>query len=134
VRLTFTRSGGLVAAPGMTIEGTVSIDVDGAHVTADNGAYTHRVSAGDIVDLVKHLDGGRLPALKKDLRALSGGPADGYQYDITLETPDGKHHSVTVGEQQSATQLDGMAPGLGGIVDWVRGEAESIWQARIARR
>jgi hypothetical protein len=134
VRITFTRSGGIVAAPGLTIEGAVSIDAGGAHVTADGGQYTHRVSAGDIVDLVKRLDVGHLFALKKDLRPSSGGAADQYQYDITLETPDGKRHSLTVGGGQSAGELDSMAHGLGALVEWVRGEAEAIWQARVGRR
>jgi hypothetical protein len=134
VRITFTRSGGLVAAPGLTIEGSVSVDTTGAHVSADGGQYTHRVSAGDLVDLVKRLDIGRLFTLKKDLRSPSRGAADQYQYDITLETSDGKRHSLTVGGQQSAGELDSMAPGLGALVDWVRHEADAIWQARVERR
>jgi hypothetical protein len=134
VRITFTRSGGIVAAPGLTIEGSASIDAGGAHVTADGGQYTHRVSAGDIVDLIKRLDVAHLFSLKKDLRSASGGSADGYQYDIAIEAPNGKRHSLTVGDGQSVHELDAMAHGLGALVEWVRHECDAILQARVGRR
>jgi hypothetical protein len=134
VHLTFTRSGGAVAAPGMTVEASVAFGAAGAELTVTGDEYRRHLTAAEIAQLLKDVDVARFFQLRADLRASSPAGFDQYQYDISLETRDGKKHSVTIGGSQSPDELNAFAPGLGRLFGWIQRETDAIWQARVSRR
>jgi hypothetical protein len=55
--------------------------------------------------------------------------ADQFQYDITVKTTDGKNYTITV-DEEPASDLAKLAPGLEKLAEFVRRESERIWQQR----
>lgn len=123
-----------MAAPGMSIEATVDLAGHGGQVKADGDRYRRDLPSTEAEQLLAMVDPARFFQLKADLRSQTSAPYDQYQYDITMETPDGKHHTVTLSGNQTAADLNTLAPGLGNLLEWIRHESDEIWQRRIQRR
>ena len=128
VRLTFTRSGGFVAAPGMIVSATVDVDERRTRVTADQDRYTRDVPATEAAAL-RRIDPAQLTALESKQPPPTSAQADQYQYEITIEVAGGRKHTLTVSERAAAGD-----PGVAALLDWVRQECEKIWEHRIQSR
>ncbi len=135
-RITFERSGGFVAAPGLNIKGTADLQRDEtAEVKADTAGYHRGLSPQEAQKLRSMINFADFVKLGSDLRkqtAKAESTADQYQYDITVETSEGQHHTVTIGDQP-ASELDRLAPGLGRLAEWIRNESRAIWNRKISR-
>jgi hypothetical protein len=69
--------------------------------------------------------------------ALASQPSklrDGYQYDITVATNDGKIHKLTLNAAGGGDPVNQLAPGLGNLVGWIDNEAEKIKEHRLSNR
>ena len=128
VRLTFTRSGGFVAAPGLIVSATVDVDEHRTRVTAEGGRYTRDVPAKEAAAL-RRIDPAHLSALESKRRPSTSAQADQYQYEITIEVAGGRKHTLTVSEQAASEDA-----GLAALLDWVRQECEKIWEHRIQQK
>ena len=127
VRLTFTRSGGFVSAPGMVVSATVDVDERRTRVTADEGRYVREVPPIEAA-VLRRIDPARLSALESK-REPTSAQADQYQYEITIEVAGGRKHTVTVSEQAAAEDA-----GLAALLDWVRQECQKIWDHRVLQK
>ena len=131
MQIKFVRSGGF-AGMATNVAGTVQFDENAAHVTGEATDYHRELAPQEAEQL-------RLAADPKTLARTKAGPAtpgvvrDGYQYDITVVTKDGKSHSFTVAEG-SEEQLRKVAPGAAPLSSWVQKEAQKIWSHRVSSR
>ncbi len=129
LQIKFARSGGFVAAPGLTIEGTLHLKPDStAEVHSEGAGYHRQLSSQELLTLRETLDSIDVAKLQADLRNPRA--ADQYQYELTFQTADGKTQTVQV-DESPASELEKFAPGLGKFADWIRKEAAAIWQQRI---
>ncbi len=129
LQITFERSGGFVAAPGLTIKGTLHLTPDGtAEVHSEGAGYHRQLSSQELLALRETLNSIDLAKLAPDCRNPRA--ADQYQYEVTFQTDDGKTQTVRV-DESPVSELEKSAPGLGRLADWIRKEAAAIWQARI---
>ena len=128
-QITFERSGGFVAAPGLVVKGTIDLKPDGtAEVRSEVAGYHRQLSSEELLRLRETLDVIDFTKLQPELRNPRA--ADQYQYEITFQTPDGKTQTVRV-DESPASELEKSAPGLGKLADWIRREAAAIGQRRV---
>ena len=128
-KITFERSGGFVAAPGLMVKGTLHLKPDDtAEVLSERAGYERQLSPQEWRALKDALDSVNLEKLPSDLRNPRG--ADQYQYAITFHRADGKTDTVQV-DDSPASELENSAAGLGRLTDWVRKETDAIWKRRI---
>lgn len=141
MRITVVRSGGVVAAPGLTIEATLDLSEGHARVTEAASSYTHDLSADDARQVRGMIDATSFSKLPGELRSLNESAsrsgrtsiADQWQYDITLHSDDGGHHSVTVSETMT-DELERLSPGLGRFLEWIKHEFDSIMHYRLQQK
>jgi phosphohistidine phosphatase SixA len=141
MRITFGRSGGLVAAPGLAIEATLDLSGGRARVTDTGSDYVRDLSAQEAEEVRGTIDAGPFFQLPNELRSLnesaskSGGAsvADQRQYDIAVHLDDGREHNVTVPETMT-DEAEQRSPGLGKFMGWMRQEFDKIMSYRIRQR
>ena len=123
----FERSGGFYHQP---IGGAVRFDRETAQLHSDFTGGGRPLSA-DEVQLFERLDVAALAGSPYDLArgAARPGPADGYQYDVALDTADGRKVGLRFHEEP-AEVLDKAAPGLGELAAWVRREVAELWRQK----
>lgn len=127
MQIKFVRSGGFAGAA-TAVAGTVQFDEQGAHVDGDATDYHRELDPQETNQLRAAVEPGAVAAAE----AAPAGPGpvrDGYQYDITVVTKDGKSHSFTLGEEGA-----GQAPGTATLRSWIGAEAQKIWNHRMAAR
>jgi hypothetical protein len=113
----------------MKIRGTIDLKPDGtAEVSSADSGYHRELSSQEVLMLRQTAGSIDFPKLQTNLRNPKA--ADQYQYDITIKTSDGRSYNVTVGESPAA-ELERSASGLGKLVDWIRHEADAIWEKKI---
>jgi phosphohistidine phosphatase SixA len=138
MRITVGRSGGVVAAPGLTIEATLDLPEGHARVTEAASSYAHDLSAEDARKVRGMVDATRFFQLPGELRSLNESAsksgrtsiADQWQYDITVHSDDGREHSVTVSDTMT-DELERLSPGLGKFLGWMKQEFDSIMRYRL---
>ncbi len=128
MRITVGRSGGLVAAPGLTIQATVDLTDGHARVTEAASNYAHDLSAAEAQKIRGQVDTACFFKLPADTRSPSA--ADQYQIDITVHSDDGRQHSVTTSDTM-ADKLEKLCPGLGKFLDWTSQEFDKIMHHRM---
>lgn len=121
----FVRSGGF-AGMATRVAGTLKLGNGAAEVRSDDGRYSRTLGETELAAL-RNVDPAALFKLKDTRKTRV---ADGYQYDITVETGDGKSHNFTIGGEP-APELEKIVPGLGALADLIRKEANSIWAKKI---
>jgi hypothetical protein len=132
VRIEFVRSGGVVAAPGMVVRGEVDLpETGGAQVTSPAAAYRRELSPAECARL--HVDPAAVARAAAASSAAEDAARDRYQYDVTFHFADGSRNTVTFHGEPGAGMAAG-APAIAGIADWVRHEAERIWQHKLSER
>lgn len=133
MQIKFTRSGGLAGMPGLNVEGTIDLSDQGAKVTSESAKYRRELTPAEVEQLRKAADPEGMPRAKTALASRSTKIYDGYQYDITIGTKDGKSHNVTLNAAGSE-ELKQVAPGVGNLVEWIDNEAQKIKEHRLKNR
>jgi hypothetical protein len=121
----FVRSGGF-AGMATRVAGTLNFGDVAAEVRSEDGRYSRTLGETEAASL-RNLDPTALSKLKDTRKTRV---PDGYQYDITVETGEGKSHTFTIGGE-SAPELEKIAPGLGALADLIRKEANNIWAKKV---
>jgi len=117
VIISFVRSGGFTAAPGLRVSGTVTIDDGGASVRAEP-SY-RRVLGEDERQLL--LEAGQALLGRNETISSAPGPVrDAYQFAFTVGE-EGKHVTVTA----DSGSLASSGP-LQTLIEWASREAASI--------
>jgi hypothetical protein len=116
MQITFSRSGGFAGAA-TNVGGTIQFSEQGAKVNGDATDYSRELDSGEAKQLLQAAD----PSARA--KAATASPSssavrDGYQYDITVVTNDGKRHSLTLGDADY-------------LSSWVKAEASKIWEHRV---
>ncbi|MES1258639.1 MAG: hypothetical protein ABUS51_09415 [Acidobacteriota bacterium] len=115
MELEFARSGGF-AGMATQVAGNVTLHGSAGQVTGPAG-YHRKLNPEETAKLLSLANA----ALKQpDSPGGSGDLRDGYQYDITVITGDGKKHAIVTHGDAAVT----------GIFGWVRTECENIWKFR----
>jgi hypothetical protein len=117
VQIKFGRSGGFAGAA-TNVGGTVRIDEHGATVNGEGTDYHRELTPQEVERLRTDVRAGQTTG------SATGAVPDGYQYDITVVTDDGKLHSWTLGEDSGMTDLR----------SWIQEEAQKIWSHRVSSR
>jgi hypothetical protein len=131
MQIKFVRSGGFAGAA-TNVAGRVEFDEHGGKVDGDATDYHRELTPQEAERLRTDADPSALSSAKTALSA-PGAIRDGYQYDITVVTKDGKSHSLTLGEGAS-DQLQAVAPGVADLRSWIQAEAQKIWSHRVSKR
>jgi len=124
--ITFTRTGGIVAAPGLKVHASATVDSRGGEVTSDQG-YQRMLDASEAARLLQ--DTTATIAQAGRLRAGSRGhrPADAFRLALTLD-------SGSEAVDLSADDGDSASlPEFARLVDWALREADAIVRARFTR-
>ena len=121
MQIKFTRSGGFAGAA-TNVSGTIQFGEHGARVNGEATDYVRELAPQEAEQLRTSAAPGGL-ASAKAAASTAGAVPDGFQYDITVVTEDGKSHSLTLGE--------GGAAHLG---TWIQEEAQKIWSHRVSSR
>ena len=113
MRITVGRSGGLVAAPGLTIQATVDLTDGHARVTEAASNYSHDLSAADVQKLRSQIDTACFFKLPADIRPPS--TADQYHDDSFGRWTPTFDNNVRHHDGQAGTTLPGAwkIPGMG---------------------
>ena len=131
MQIKFGRSGGIVAAPGLTIE--AALELSGTTGRVSDAGYVRDLSAQEAQEVSAMIDPVSFFALPADLRPSNQSIADQQQYHVTVRMPDGREHSVTMSEMMSG-DLDQRSPGLGKFLDWMKQECKRIMKYRVQQR
>ena len=131
MQIKFVRSGGFAGAA-TNVAGTVQFDEQGAQVKGETGGYHRELNAQEAQQLRAAAEPSGL-AKAGAAQSSPGATRDGYQYDITVVTKDGKSHTLTLGDT-SPDALRKLAPGAAELGSWIQEEAQKIWSHRISTR
>jgi len=133
MKISFVRSGGLAAMPGLSVEGVVDLDDRGAKVTSASSKYQRELPTAEVEQLRLAADPARMSQARAVLASPSRKLHDAYQYDITVATSDGKSQKLTF-NAAGGDEFDQAAPGLGSMVRWIDTEAQRIKEHRFGNR
>jgi hypothetical protein len=141
MRVQIASSGGFAAIPGLAMEATLDLNGASGHVTTSDGSYTRDLSAQETQEVRGMLDPVSFFKLPTELRPLNeSGPksarssmADQRQYDITIQSDEGREHTVTASEMMG-DDLERMSPGLGKFLAWTKQEFARIKDQKIQQR
>jgi broad specificity phosphatase PhoE len=133
MKISFVRSGGLAAMPGLSVEGVVDLDDRGAKVTSASSKYQRELPTAEVEQLRLAADPARMSQARAVLASPSRKLHDAYQYDITVATSDGKSQKLTF-NAAGGDEFDQAAPGLGRMVRWIDNEAQRIKEHRFGNR
>ena len=133
MRIKFRRSGGFAGMPGLDVEGAVDLEDKAPKVVSKAASYQRTLDAPEIAQLRSAATPATILQAGKAVASRAGKIYDGYQYDITVETNDGKNESLTLNSADGA-ELNQMAPGLGHLVQWIDNEAQRIKEHRLRDR
>lgn len=127
MQITFSRSGGFAGAA-TNVGGTIQFSGQSAKVSGDATDYVRELDADETKQLLLAADPNLL-AKSAGASPSSSAVRDGYQYDITVVTNDGKRHSLTVGDASS-----GQLKAAGYLTSWIQAESSKIWDHRVSTR
>jgi hypothetical protein len=128
MKIHFVRSGGFGGAA-MRVEGDVTFGDQGAQVTSQESGYQRPLAASE----AEMLRCAAEPHPKsKDNPAKAAVIPDGFQYDISTVTDDGKVHPIT--SLQDTANGSSRTPEEGELFKWVQQESGRIWDYGISHR
>ena len=119
IRLTFTRSGGLVAAPGLRVQASATLTGDGGDVVSSDG-YCRRIGSDEAARLMADCDAVSAQWLR--LKSHSSPSADAFVFALTIAS-EGRHVEID-------SRRIGESPEQVRIIAWVSAEADLIFQHR----
>lgn len=128
MKIHFVRSGGFGGAA-MRVEGDVTFDDHGAQVTGGKSGYQRPLAASE----AEMLRCAAEPKPRSKNSPPTAAPVpDGYQYDISTVTDDGKvHHLTTLKDSANASSR---TPEDEEVFKWVQQESGKIWDYKINHR
>jgi hypothetical protein len=124
MRLTFVRSGGFAAAPGLRVEASVTIDAATREVVADpdyRRTLDPEESAALAEDAERLLRAGRLSPSSPEAR-------DSFRFQLIIDDASGASAAVEWCDPASSAP-----PALARLIQWVAREADAIVRARGRR-
>ena len=128
MKIHFVRSGGFGGAA-MRVEGDVTFDDHGAQVMSEKWGYQRQLAAPEAEMLRCAAE--PKPKSKSNPPKVAAMP-DGYQYDISTVTDDGKvHHLTTLKDSANASNR---TPEDEEVFKWVQQESGNIWDYKINHR
>ena len=128
MKIHFVRSGGFGGAA-MRVEGDVTFDDHGAQVISENLGYQRPLAASE-AEMLRCAAESK-PASKNNQPKGDAMP-DGYQYDISTVTDDGKvHHLPSLQDTANASSRTLEDEEL---FKWVQQESGRIWDYKISHR
>lgn len=130
MQIQFVRSGGFAGAA-TNVTGTVNFDESGAQVISEGTKYARELPPQEAEQLRTSADPAHLAEALNGPAAESSPVRDGYQYQISLATKDGKTHKLEVNADGSVKKI---SPELQALLAWVQQEAQKIWAHRITNR
>jgi hypothetical protein len=133
MQITFVRSGGLAAMPGLSVQGTVDLGDARPQVTSESARYQRELTAREIEQLQAAADPATLSRAKTALAARPTTARDAYQYDVTLAPKGGRPETVTF-NATGGDDIGRVAPALGHLVQWIDSEAQRIVAHRLKSR
>jgi hypothetical protein len=128
MKIHFVRSGGFAGAA-TRVEGDVTFDDHGAQVISQKSGYQRPLAASE----AEMLRCAAEPKSKsKDSQPKAAAMPDGYQYDISTVTDDGKvHHLASL---QDTANGSSRTPEEEELFKWVQQESGKIWDYKINHR
>jgi hypothetical protein len=128
MKIHFVRSGGFGGAA-TRVEGDVTFDDQGAQVLSQKSGYQRPVAASEAEMLRCAAE--PKPKSKNNPPKVAPTP-DGYQYDISTVTDDGKiHHLASLPDTANASSR---TPEEEELFKWVQQESGKIWDYKINHR
>jgi phosphohistidine phosphatase SixA len=139
MRITFGRSGGLVAAPGLAIEATLELGKIRARVTDRASGYVRDLSPEEAGEVRGMIDPESFFQLPNEMRSLNESVSksgrvsvsDQRQYDIGVHLADGRQHNVATSEAM-ADEAEQRSHGLGKFMRWMSQEFDRIMSYRVS--
>ena len=128
MKIHFVRSGGFGGAA-TRVEGDITFDDHGAQVISAKSGYQRPLAASE----AEMLRCAAEPKSKSKNNPPKASPMpDGYQYDISTVTDDGKvHHLTTLPDTANASSR---TPEDEELYKWVQQESGKIWDYKINHR
>ena len=118
MQITFSRSGGFAALPGMTIEATLSVDAKGARVESDGGQYQRALSVAEMAHFALLAEPAGAARLAEGLRAgAPAGQADRFHFQLSFGSG-ARRHSFDFSEGH-IEGLRAQAPALAAMLEWI---------------
>jgi hypothetical protein len=128
MKIHFVRSGGFGGAA-TRVEGDVTFDDHGAQVISEKSGYQRPLTASE----AEMLRCAAEPQSKsKNNQPKAAAMPDGYQYDISTVTDDGKVHPLA--SLPDTTNASGRTPEEEELYKWVQQESGKIWDYKINHR
>ena len=125
MKIHFVRSGGFGGAA-MRVEGDVTFDDHGAQVMSEKSGYQRQLAASEAEMLRCAAE--PKPKSKNNSPKVAAMP-DGYQYDISSVTDDGKtHHLTTLKDTKNTSSR---TPEEDELFKWIQQESGRIWDYKI---
>jgi hypothetical protein len=128
MKIHFVRSGGFGGAA-TRVEGDVTFDDHGAQVISEKSGYQRPLAASE----AEMLRCAAEPQPKSKNNQPKAAPMpDGYQYDISTVTDDGKVHPLA--SLPDTANASSRTPEDEELFKWVQQESGRIWDYRISHR
>jgi hypothetical protein len=140
VKISFVRSGGFVAAPGLQVRASVTLDASGGVVVAEPD-YHRVVDPQESADLARAAEA-LAHTFRQDhgvasrhdhlvaadaARTPSTAARDAFRFQFTIESSSGAHADL----RASDVDLKSGPPELGRLVQWAAREADAIVRKRF---
>jgi hypothetical protein len=122
MRVTFVRSGGFAAVPGLRVAATVTLDDSSAAFVEAEPAYRRDLDASESERLM--VAARDVIAHGEQLGSPGGADRDAYQFAFTLEDG-GRQVNVSVSSGSSS-----LPPSLRTLVDWASRESAAIVRSK----
>jgi len=133
MQITFVRSGGLAAIPGLSVEGTVDLGDARPQVTSASARYQRELTPQEVEQLHAATDPAALSRARTALASRASRTYDAYQYEVTLAPKSGQRQTVTF-NATGGDEVGRVAPALGRLVQWIDDEAQRIREHRLKNR
>lgn len=116
MKFTFARSGGFAGAA-TAIQGEVTFDEDGGRVTSSHG-YARDLTPAETAQIRS-----MIAQLRQQEAKGPDSARDQFQYDLEIVWSDSSSEHVALAEDTKGESA--------GMLAWVRGECDRIWNHRI---
>jgi hypothetical protein len=130
MKIEFKRSGGF--SPITNASGTIEFTDSGAEVQAANGAYQRNLTPDEAAKLRSAADQTTSPASVP--ASQNDALRDGFQYDLTVTTKDGKSQTLKLNTAGPSSGLEALSAGSAHLLQWVQNESQRILAHKTAAR
>ena len=125
--ITFTRTGGLVAAPGLRVRAAVTLEASGGEVTTTADGYRRTLDSPESAALFADAQAA-LATIERPCGAGHHGSPDAFRLEVTITADDLRTVVVRSDDAELAA-----IPALARLGEWATREAEAIVRHRLER-